>query len=106
RQPGGRGGKTFGQYRCIPGLSGRPSQAALRRATKQPAGHDDNGVSLADPCERDDLVAVRTDDSEWTIRAVDKDVRKLLSQRKKLARQGEFDATVWPCARKRTPIRR
>src|SRR5262249_4860423 len=106
RQYGAHRGKTFGQYRCIPGLSGRPSPAALRRATKQPAGHDDNSVLLAQPCERDDLVAVRTDRSERTLGAVGKDVRKLLSQRKKLARQGEFDAAVWPCARKRTPIRR
>src|SRR5262249_1579009 len=65
-----------------------------------------NGVLFAEPCERDDLVAVRTDDSERTIGAIGKDVWKLLSQRKKLARQGEFDAAVWPCARKRTPIRR
>src|SRR5262249_57374484 len=106
RQYGAHGGKTFGQHRCIPRLSGRPSPAALRRATKQPSGHDDNGVLLAEPCERDDLVAVRTDDGERTIGAVGKDVRKLLSQRKKLACQGEFDAAVWPCARKRTPIRR
>src|SRR5262249_38611315 len=80
RQHGAHGGKTFGQHRCIPGLSGRPSPAALRRATKQPAGHDDNGVLLAEPCERDDLVAVRADDSERTIGAVGKDVWKLLSQ--------------------------
>ena len=61
---------------------------------------------FAEPCERHDLVAVRTDDSERTIAAVGKDLWKLLSQGKKLACQGEFDAAIWPCARKRTPIRR
>src|SRR5262249_26053134 len=37
-------GKTFGQYRCIPGLAGRPSPTALGRATKQQSARDDTSV--------------------------------------------------------------
>jgi len=36
----------------------------LRRAAEEPPGHDDDGVSLAQPRERDDLPAVRPDDFE------------------------------------------
>ena len=87
-------------------MTGRPSPPVLRRATKQPSAHNDNRVSLAEPCERDELVAVRTDDGERTIGTVGKDVRKPLSQRQKLAHQTKLDAAVWPFARKRMPIRR
>src|SRR5437016_11836457 len=72
RQHAAHRGKTVGQYRCIPGLTGRPSPPVLRRATKQPSAHNDNRVSLAEPCERDELVAVRTDDGERTIGTVGK----------------------------------
>src|SRR5262249_18538200 len=106
REYGAHCGKTFGQYPCIPGLAGGPSPAALGRAAKQPSARDDNSVSLAQPCERDDFAAVRANDSQWTIGAVGKDVRKSRSQRKQLAHQGKLDVAVRPCARKRTPIRR
>src|SRR6266566_3261295 len=106
RQYAAHRGKTVSQYRCIPGLTGRPSPPVLRRATKQASAHNDNRVSLAEPCERDELVAVRTDDGERTIGTVGKDVRRPLSQRQKLAHQSKLDAAVWPFARKRMPIRR
>src|SRR5436309_4677186 len=71
--------KAFGQHRCIPGLRRRPSHPVLRRAAKQPPGHDDDSVSLAEPSECDELAAIGADDVERTITAVGEEIGKVMS---------------------------